>query len=85
MLRNIIEEKDKLIKKNAEKHLIEINEMKRKDMLSKENTRSAVNEREVLRESDRILLHTFQMMKKYVEQINERYSKNCKTHYSRER
>ena len=70
VLKNRIEEKDKLIKKNAEKHLLELNEYKRQDMLMKENLRCAINEREVLRENDRILLNTFDMMKKYMDQIN---------------
>ena len=76
VLKNIIEEKDKLIKKNCDKHKQEVNEFKRQEMLSKENLRAAIKEREVLRENDRILLNTFDMMKKYIEQINEHYSKN---------
>ena len=75
-LKNTIEEKDKVIKKNAEKYSLEIKEIKRQEMLTKENLRSAVKEREMLRENDRILLNTFDIMKKYVEQVNEHYSKN---------
>ena len=65
VLKKVIEEQDKLIKKNSEKHKQEVNEFKRQAMSSKENLRAAIKEREVLRENDRILLNTFDMMKKY--------------------
>ena len=42
-------------------------------MLTSENLRSAVLEREVLRENDRILLNTFDMMKSYIDQMKEKY------------
>ena len=76
VLKNVINEQDKLIKKNMDKHKLEINELKQQDMLSKESLRSAVKEREVLRENDRILLNTFDMMKKYMDQLKEHYNRN---------
>ena len=76
VLKTRIEEKEKLIKKNEEKHLLEINELKRQDMKMKEDLRCAINEREVLRENDRILLNTFDMMKKYMDQINVKTTKS---------
>ena len=62
VLKNVIDEQDKLMKKTNDKHKMEVNELKRQDMLSKESLRSVVKEREVLRENDRILLNTFDII-----------------------
>ena len=74
-LRKKIEEQDKLMKKNEEKHTLEINELKRQQMLSSESLRSAIQERDTLRENDRILLNTFDIMKKHMDQIKEQNNK----------
>ena len=71
-----LEEKDKIIIKSKSKYIEEINELKRQQMQTTENLRSTVLEREVLRENDRILLNTFDMMKKYIDQMKEQYSKS---------
>ena len=76
LLKKNIADKEKEIKKNTEKHSEEMKKMKKQQMLNSENLRSAVLERETLRENDRILLNTFDMMKKYMEQLKECYNKN---------
>ena len=46
-------------------------------MLTSEKLRSTVLERENLREKDRILLNTFDMMTKYMDQIKESVGRNA--------
>ena len=65
LLKDFIDEKEKQQKKNAEKHKEEVAELKRNQMFTSENLSSTVKEREILRENDRILLNTLDMMKKY--------------------
>ena len=76
ILKNESEEKDKIITKATKRHADEVKELKSQQMLTSENLRSAVLEREVLRENDRILLNTFDMMKIYIDQMKEKYSNN---------
>ena len=71
-LKNKIKEQDKVLKKSEEKYTSEISELKRKQMMSSDNLRSAIQERDMLRENDRILLNTFDMMKKYMDQMQRR-------------
>ena len=70
------EEKDKIITKAKKKHDDEVNELRKQQMLTSENLRSTVLEREVLRENDRILLNTFEMLKEHIDQMKEKFSKN---------
>ena len=74
-LKKELDEKEKLIAKSKNKHTEELNELKRQQMLTSENLRSTVLEKEVLKENDRILLNTFDMMKQYIDQMKEQYSK----------
>ena len=71
-----LNEKDKVITKLKNKHSEEVNELKKQQILTTENLRSTVLEKEVLRENDRVLLNTFDIMKEYIEQMKEQYSKN---------
>ena len=75
-LKKTIEEKEKQFQKNEAKHKEKVKELQREQMLTSENLRSTVLERENLRENDRILLNTFDMMKKYMDQIKESFGKN---------
>ena len=76
-LKKEVEEKEKIITKSNKKHTEEINELKRQQLLTSENLRSTVLEKEVLKENDRILLNTFDMLKKYIDQIKEQnFEKN---------
>ena len=76
LLKNMVEEKDKAIIKLDDKHSEEVRQLKKQQMQTTENLRSTVLEREVLRENDRILLNTFDMMKQYIEQMKDQYSRN---------
>ena len=78
-LRKKIEEQEKTIKKSEEKHTLEVNELKRQQLLSSDKLRSAIQERDTLRENDRILLNTFDMMKKYMDQLQEDKNKVTET------
>ena len=75
-LKNEVQEKEKVITKLKKKHSEEVEELNKQKILMTENLRSTVLEREVLRENDRVLLNTFDMMKEYIEQMKEQYSKN---------
>ena len=77
LLKNVVEEKDKAITKLKTKHSEEVKELKKQQIQTTENLRSTVMEREVLRENDRILLNTFDMMKQYIKQMKEQYSNNA--------
>ena len=59
ILKKESEEKDKILTKANKKHVDEVKELKSQQMLTSENLRSTVLEREVLSENDRILLNTF--------------------------
>ena len=75
-LMKTIEIKDKQLKKSEEKHRGEVSELKKEQMLTSEKLRSTVLERENLRENDRILLNTFDMMKKHIDQVRDNVEKN---------
>ena len=68
-LQSELAENKKQAKKNEEKHGNEIKELKKKEMEMSESLRLAVIERENLRESDRILLNTLNMMKIHFDQV----------------
>ena len=72
----MVEEKDKEIKKLDVKHSEETKQLKKQQIQMSENLRSTVLEREVLRENDRILLNTFDMMKQYIDQMKDQHTKN---------
>ena len=71
-LKNEITEKDKQFKKSTDKHTEEAKMLKKKNMETSEVLRLAVLERENLRENDRILMNTLDMMKIYVDQIKNK-------------
>ena len=84
-LKKAIDEKNKLLKKSDEKHAKEVEELKKQQMQTSEALRSTVLERENLRESDRILLNTLDMMKIYVDQVKERESTLSRKHFQCEK
>ena len=71
-LKKDIEEKDKQIKKTVDKNAEEIKNLKNQNMKTSEALRSAILERENLRENDRIMLNTLDMMKIYVDQLKNK-------------
>ena len=71
-LKKELAEKNKQSKKLEEKHSNEVQDLKKQLMKTSEALQSAVLEKENLRESDRILLNTLDMMKIYVDQIEKR-------------
>ena len=71
-LRREIESKEKENKKSTEKLNEEVNNLKKQNLQTSEALRLAVLERENLRENDRILLNTLDMMKIYVESIKNK-------------
>ena len=85
-LQSELAENKKQAKKNEEKHGNEIKELKKKEMEMSESLRLAVIERENLRESDRILLNTLNMMKIHFDQVQngtcEKSTLSAKTHVS---
>jgi hypothetical protein len=62
-------ENEKRHKKTKDSHANGTKDLKLKLMQSSETLRSMVLERENLRENDRIMMNTLDMMKKYVDQV----------------
>ena len=64
-----LDDKEREMQKNKLKHAEEVKALKKQQMQTSEALRTTVLERENLRETDRILLNTFDMMKIYVDQV----------------
>ena len=77
-LKSDLEESKKQAEKKNEKHGNEVRELKLKEAQMSESLRLAVLERENLRETDRVLLNTLDMMKIYVDGMkNEKHACIC--------
>ena len=72
ILRKAADEKEKEIQKDQIKHSEEVKALKKQQMQTSETLRATVLERENLRETDRIMLNTFDMMNIYIDQIKNR-------------
>ena len=72
MLKKALDDKEREMQKNKLKHAEEVKALKKQQMQTSEALRTTVLERENLRETDRILLNTFDMMKIYVDQVKNR-------------